>query len=314
MEQVTNLLPQELWAIINGRYKVTSKQYEKFDDLSLPLFVKETLKNAISEDEGHGDITSTLLTPANKKAAAHIIAKEDFILAGMPFVKEVFSIIDNNLRIQVFFKEGSIVKKNDLIAEAKGCARSLLLAERVSLNLLQRISGIATITHSFVEKLRGLPASIADTRKTAPCLRFMEKYGVRTGGGVNHRFGLYDGVLIKDNHIKIAGGVRNAIELTGKAHHLMKIEVEVKNIDDFKEALSAGADVIMLDNMSLEDMRKAVSIRDIHAFNKKRIPLEASGSVRLENVRDIAETGVDIISVGALTHSARAVDISMKIV
>lgn len=294
---------------------MTSNQYEKFDDLSLPLFVKETLKNAILEDEGHGDITSTLLISANKKAAARIIAKEDLILAGMPFVKEIFSIIDKNVRIQIFFKEGSNVKKSEVIAEVNGHARSLLLAERVSLNLLQRVSGIATLTHSFVEKVRGLHARIVDTRKTAPCLRFMEKYGVRTGGGFNHRFGLNDGVLIKDNHIKIAGGVRNAIALAGKAHHLMKIEVEVKNIDDFKEALSAGADVIMLDNMSLEDMRKAVSIRDAHALgNKKRIPLEASGSVILENVRDFAETGVDIISVGALTHSAKAVDISMKIV
>lgn len=292
---------------------MTSKQYDKFDDLSFPLFVKEALKTAISEDEGHGDITSALLIPANKKAAARIIAKEDLILAGMPFVKEIFSIIDKNVGIQIFFKEGSVVKKNDVIAEANGHARSLLLAERVSLNLLQRVSGIATITHSFVEKVRGLPISIADTRKTAPCLRFMEKYGVRTGGGVNHRFGLYDGVLIKDNHIKITGGVRKAIELAGKAHHLMKIEVEVKNLDDLKEALSARADVIMLDNMSLEDMRKAVSIRDAHALDNRRIPLEASGSVRLENVRDIAETGVDIISVGALTHSAKAVDISMKI-
>lgn len=294
---------------------MTSRQYENFDNIFLPAFVKETLKNAISEDEGHGDVTSTLLIPANKDATAHIIAKEDFILAGMPFVKEVFSIVDKDLELNVFFKDGSIIKKADVIAEAKGRARSLLLTERVSLNLLQRVSGIATLTHSFVKKIKGLPAIIADTRKTAPCLRFMEKYGVRIGGGVNHRFGLYDGVLIKDNHIKIAGGVRKSIELAGKAHHLMKIEVEVKNIDDLKEALSAGADVIMLDNMTIEDMKAAVSIKNVYAVeNKKRITLEASGSVRLENVRDIAETGVDIISVGTLTHSARAVDISMKIV
>lgn len=296
---------------------MTSKQYEIFHDdfFSLPVFVKETLRNAISEDEGHGDITSTLIIPANRNATAHIIAKEDFILAGMPFVKEVFSIVDKELELKVFFKDGSIVKKADVIAEANGRARSLLLAERVSLNLLQRVSGIATLTHSFVEKIKGLPVSIADTRKTIPCLRFMEKYGVRIGGGVNHRFGLYDGVLIKDNHIEIAGGVRKAIELAGKAHHLMKSEIEVKNLDDFKEALYAGADIIMLDNMTIEDMRRAVSIKNVYAVeNKKRITLEASGSVRLENVRDIAETGVDIISVGTLTHSARAVDISMKIV
>ncbi len=283
------------------------------DYFAIPLFVKETLKRAIAEDEGHGDVTSALLVPPERQAIAHIIAKEEFILAGIPFVKEVFRIIDEDLELKVFIKDGSIVKKADVIAEANGIARSLLLAERISLNILQRISGIATLTSLFVEKIKGLPAIIVDTRKTVPCMRFMEKYGVRIGGGANHRFNLSDGLLIKDNHIKIAGGIQRALELAGKAHHLMKIEIEVKNIDEFKEALYAGADIIMLDNMTTNEMAEAVKIRDLYCLgSKKRVLLEASGSVRLENIRAIAETGVDIISTGALTHSARAVDISMK--
>jgi nicotinate-nucleotide pyrophosphorylase (carboxylating) len=241
------------------------------------------------------------------------------MLAGMPFVKEVFSIIDPWIDIKTFFDEGANVKKGDIIAKVSGSARTLLLGERISLNILQRVSGIATITSRFVGKVKGLPVKICDTRKTVPCVRIMEKYGVIIGGGVNHRFGLYDGILIKDNHIKIVGSVKKSVELAKKGHHLLKIEVEVKNLDEFKEALDAGADVIMLDNMSIDDMKKAVEIRNsksgIRAKNKNyRVLLEASGSANLENIRDIAETGVDIISVGALTHSARAVDISMKMV
>ncbi len=294
---------------------MNSQQYEKSGLFSLPLFVKEMLRNAVLEDEGHGDVTSTILIPNNKNATAHIIAKEDLILAGMPFVKEVFKIVNSDLEINIFFEEGSPVKKSNVIAAARGCARSLLLAERVSLNLLQRISGIATLTRSFVKKIEGLQVKIVDTRKTSPCLRYMEKYGVRIGGGENHRFGLYDGVLIKDNHIKFIGGIKQAIELAKKAHHLLKIEIEVKTLDDFKQALFSGADIIMLDNMSPEDIREAVNIKKTYVANTKRdIILEASGSVRLENIRDIAQTGVDIISVGSLTHSARAVDISMKII
>ncbi|MCL5061828.1 MAG: carboxylating nicotinate-nucleotide diphosphorylase [Nitrospirae bacterium] len=272
------------------------------------LLLKETIRIAIYEDIGHGDITSLLIVPEYKKAKASIIAKEDLILAGMPFIKEVFNAIDPGVEIQIFFDEGSRVKKGDIIAKISGSARSLLAGERISLNILQRISGIATMTNQYVKKVNGLPVKIADTRKTIPGMRLMEKYGVRIGGGVNHRFGLYDGILIKDNHIKVAGGVKRAIELAKKGHHLLKIEVEVKNLDELKEALDAGADVIMLDNMSITDMKKAVKIA------KGKAILEASGNVNLENIRSIAETGVDIISIGALTHSARAVDTSMKIV
>ncbi|MCL4536558.1 MAG: carboxylating nicotinate-nucleotide diphosphorylase [Nitrospirae bacterium] len=276
--------------------------------MNYSYLLKETIRIAIYEDIGHGDITSLLIVPKGKKAKANIIAKEDIILAGVPFIKEVFNAIDPGVEIQIFFDEGSCVKKGDIIAKISGSARSLLAGERISLNILQRISGIATMTNQYVKKVNGLPVKIADTRKTIPGMRLMEKYGVRIGGGVNHRFGLYDGILIKDNHIKVAGGVKRAIELAKKGHHLLKIEVEVKNLDELKEALDAGADVIMLDNMSITDMKKAVKIA------KGKAILEASGNVNLENIRSIAETGVDIISIGALTHSARAVDTSMKIV
>lgn len=272
------------------------------------LMLKETIRLAILEDLGLGDITSLLTIPDSKKAKANIIGKEDFILAGIPLVKEVFAAIDPDIKIKIFFKEGNYIRKGDIIAEIKGTAKGILAGERIALNILQHISGITTITRSYVEKVKELPVKIADTRKTTPGLRFMEKYGVRIGGGANHRFGLYDGILIKDNHIKIAGGVKKAVMLAKKAHHLLKIEVEVKNLDEFKEALDAGADVIMLDNMSVADMKRAVKIA------KGRVLLEASGNVNLDNIRSIAETGVDIISIGAITHSARAVDISMKIV
>jgi nicotinate-nucleotide pyrophosphorylase (carboxylating) len=271
------------------------------------LLTKEIIRLAIREDIGHGDITSLLTISENKKSEARIIAKEEFILAGMPFVKEVFAVIDDSVKIKVFFKEGVFVKKRDIIAVVSGGARSLLAGERIALNILQRVSGIATITNAYVRKVAGLQVKIADTRKTVPGMRVMDKYGVRAGGGFNHRFGLYDGILIKDNHVKAAGGIKKAIRLAKKAHHLLKIEIEVKNLKELKEALEAGADVIMLDNMSLADMKKAVKIA------KGKALLEASGNVNLENVRGIAETGVDIISIGALTHSAKAADISMKI-
>ncbi|BCB96398.1 nicotinate-nucleotide diphosphorylase (carboxylating) [Dissulfurispira thermophila] len=278
------------------------------DELNYSYLLKETIRIAIQEDIGHGDITSLLIIPDEKKVRANIIAKEDFILAGMPFVREVFNAIDPDIAIQISFDEGAYVKKGSIVAKISGRARSLLAGERISLNILQRISGIATMTNQFVKKIGGLSAKIADTRKTMPGMRIMEKYGVRIGGGVNHRFGLYDGILIKDNHIKIAGSIKKAIDLAKKGHHLLKIEIEVKNLDELKEALDAGVDVIMLDNMSILDMAKAVKIA------KGKAIVEASGNVSMENVRSIAETGVDIISIGALTHSARAVDISMKIV
>lgn len=277
--------------------------------------IKETIRIALLEDIGSGDVTSSIVIPDDIQSRAHIIAKDDFVLAGMPFVKEVFNSIDPNIAIKIFFGEGSNIKNGDVIAEINGNLRGLLAGERVSLNILQHVSGIATLTKEFVERVKGLHVRITDTRKTIPAMRIMEKYGVRMGGGYNHRFGLSDGVLIKDNHIKAAGGIKEAVARAMTAHHLLKIEVEVKTLSELEEALNASPDVIMLDNLSLDDMRKAVIMRNARCESlNTKIILEASGGVNLENVRGIAETSVDIISVGALTHSARAVDISMKII
>ncbi|MDO8747347.1 MAG: carboxylating nicotinate-nucleotide diphosphorylase, partial [Thermodesulfovibrionales bacterium] len=223
---------------------------------------------------------------------------------------EVFSFFDREVRFNVFINDGSKVMKGDVIAEVSGSTKVLLSGERVSLNILQRLSGIATLTNMFVEKVKGLKTKIVDTRKTTPGLRFMEKYAVRVGGGNNHRFGLFDGILIKDNHIEAVGSITEALRLASERHHLAKIEVEVENLNDLKEAVDGGADIVMLDNMSVQDMQEAVNIV---RTSKKDVILEASGNVSLENVREVAETGVDLISIGALTHSATAVDISMKI-
>lgn len=274
----------------------------------IPFNVKNILRLALEEDIGNGDLTTTLLIPEDHKSRALIIAKASFIVAGMPFAKEVFHIIDQETELKIFYNDGARVRKGDIIAEVYGSTRTLLSCERVSLNVLQRVSGIATLTNAFVEKVKGIDVKIVDTRKTTPGLRFMEKYAVRVGGGNNHRFGLYDGILIKDNHIEAAGSITDAIHAARRTHHLSKIEAEVENLKDLKEALAAGADVVMLDNMSIKDMREAVKIA------KGKVIIEASGNISIDNVRDVAETGVDLISIGAITHSAPAVDISMKIV
>ncbi|MFA5353365.1 MAG: carboxylating nicotinate-nucleotide diphosphorylase [Thermodesulfovibrionales bacterium] len=271
-------------------------------------FIRETISRGLEEDIGHGDITSLLTIPEGMKAMARLLAKEDLVVAGLPFVQEVFRQVDPSVSISITFHDGSLVKKGDVIAEIIGEARSLLAGERLGLNILQHVSGVATLTRAYVGRVEGFHAKIADTRKTTPGLRSMEKYGVLMGGGVNHRFGLYDGVLIKDNHIRVAGGVRQAVVMARKAHHLLRIEVEVKDFNELQEALDAGAEVIMLDNMSVEQMKEAVGIV------RGRAIVEASGNVNIANVRAIAETGVDLISIGGLTHSARAMDISMKII
>lgn len=279
--------------------------------MKIPHSVREIIRIALEEDIGNGDITTAFLIPEDSESRALIIAKGNFVVAGIPFIKEVFSFFDREVRFNVFINDGSKVMKGDLIAEVSGRTEVLLSGERVSLNLLQRLSGIATLTNMFVEKVRGLHARIVDTRKTTPGLRFMEKYAVRVGGGNNHRFGLFDGILIKDNHIEAVGSITEALRLASEGHHLAKIEVEVENLNDLKEAVEGGSDIVMLDNMSVQDMKEAVNIV---RSSKKDVILEASGNVSLENVREVAETGVDLISIGALTHSATAVDISMKIV
>jgi len=279
--------------------------------MKIPHSVREIIRIALEEDIGNGDITTAFLIPEDSESRALIIAKGNFVVAGIPFIKEVFSFFDQEVRFNVFINDGSKVMKGDVIAEVSGRTKVLLSGERVSLNLLQRLSGIATLTNMFVEKVRGLHAKIVDTRKTTPGLRFMEKYAVRVGGGNNHRFGLFDGILIKDNHIEAVGSITEALRLASEGHHLAKIEVEVENLNDLKEAVEGGADIVMLDNMSVQDMKEAVNIV---RTSKKDVILEASGNVTLDNVREVAETGVDLISIGALTHSATAVDISMKIV
>ncbi len=274
----------------------------------LPFYVKNILRLALEEDIGHCDITTAFIIPEGQRSRALLVAKGNFVVAGMPFAQEVFHIVDAGTEFRIFHEEGSKVTRGDILAEVAGDTGCLLSCERVSLNILQRLCGVATLTGLFVDKVKGTGVKIVDTRKTTPGLRFMEKYAVRTGGGGNHRFGLFDGILIKDNHIEAAGSISAAVSSARRAHHLSKIEVEVENLNELKEALHAGADAIMLDNMSVEDMREAV------ATAKGKAILEASGNMTLEKVRDVAETGVDLISIGALTHSAPAADISMKIV
>ena len=273
--------------------------------------IDSVIKNALSEDIGNGDITTSAIIPEGHSSKAVIIAKEGFILAGIPYVERTFKLIDSSLKFRTKKRDGSMVRSGASLAEISGDTASLLKAERVALNLLQRLSGIATITRSFVEIVKGLPVKILDTRKTAPGLRIFDKYAVRVGGGYNHRFGLFDGVLIKDNHISASGGLKKAVKLARlNTHHLTKIEAEVKSIKEVKEALSAGVDILMLDNMSIEKMKRAVEI--IRSTGTDNL-IEASGNIGIENVRAVALTGVDFISIGAITHSASSADISMRI-
>ncbi|HET6420125.1 MAG TPA: carboxylating nicotinate-nucleotide diphosphorylase [Geobacteraceae bacterium] len=264
------------------------------------------IENALLEDIHTGDITTLAVVPEGRKIRAKLIAKEPMVLCGINVAARVFHYLDKTIRFDSAFPDGSPLGRGEIIAEISGEAALLLQGERVSLNLLQRMCGIATLTSRFVEAVKGTKAKVADTRKTTPGLRQLEKYSVRVGGGANHRTGLYDGVLIKENHIAAAGGISVAIQ-RARAYipHTMKIEIETETLTQVEEALNAGADIIMLDNMDNETMRKAVNMIAGRAL------VEASGGVSIETIRGIAETGVDIISVGALTHSARAMDISM---
>ena len=270
--------------------------------------VRKTVKSAIEEDAGQADVTTAAALTGEETGKARALAKSAVVVAGIDVFKETFLFLDPDLQFKDCCKDGDVVKEGGCLAEISGKLSSMLTAERVALNFLQRMSGIATLTRRYVDEVKGTKAKILDTRKTAPGLRYLDKYAVRIGGGQNHRFGLYDGVLIKDNHIAAAGGISQALaRVRGRLPHTLKVEIEVKNLQELKEAVNSGADVIMLDNMSLEDMRKAV------AATGGSVPLEASGNVSLANVRKIAETGVDFISVGALTHSAAAADISLQI-
>ncbi len=273
----------------------------------LPFYVDDLIKTALSEDINYIDSTSDLLIDENAKSSAYFMAKADGVLAGIEVALRVFTILDSETEIKVYKKDGDKVKKGDIIADFSGHTRLMLKAERTSLNILQHMSGIATYTNKCVEAVKGTNASIADTRKTLPGLRALQKYAVTVGGGRNHRYNLTDAAMLKDNHIDAYGGIKPAVEaLRKKAGHMLQIEVETRDIDEVKQALECGVDVIMLDNMNTAQMKEAVKLID------GRAKTEASGNVTLENIRDVAETGVDIISLGALTHSVTAFDISMK--
>jgi len=269
--------------------------------------LKKLVEQALAEDLGTGDVTSEATIPPDLSSTAAMIAKQDLVLAGLDVARKVFHQLDPSILFSANTKDGDRIVKGTEIARLAGNTRKLLAGERVALNLLQHLSGIATLTAAYVEKVKGLTIEVLDTRKTLPGLRLLEKYAVRMGGGKNHRMGLYDMVLIKDNHIKAAGGIVSAVARAKTKAGPLRIEVEVKTLEEVREALMAKADIIMLDNMSIGMMREAVNLIDHQAH------VEASGNVTLDTVRAIAETGVDYISVGSLTHSAPAADISMKI-
>jgi len=263
---------------------------------------------ALAEDIGPGDITTDHLIDPDMEGSGHIIAKEPAVIAGLQIAREVFLKLDPSVRVVSEFKDGDRVAVGARILSVGGSLRALLTGERTALNFLQRLSGIATHVKTFADAMAGSSARLVDTRKTTPGWRVLEKYAVRVGGAHNHRMGLYDGVLIKDNHIAACGGIQKAIDrLRNETSHLVKIEVETSDLDQVKEAIDAGADIIMLDNMDIPGIKEAVSII------KGRALVEISGNVTLERVRALADTGVDIISAGALTHSAPNVDLSMRI-
>ncbi len=263
--------------------------------------------DALSEDLGTGDITTESCIPADAVSTGFFRAKMDGVFCGMAVLERVFRLVDEKVAVTPLVSDGDRVKKGENIAKITGPSRSVLCGERVALNLVQHMSGIATATRKAVEAVEGTGAVIVDTRKMTPGLRVLEKYAVKAGGGRNHRFNLADGILIKDNHIVAAGGIAQAIEAVRRtAPHTLKIEIECETADQVRQALDAGADIIMLDNMSVEDMRACVKLID------RRAVTEASGNMGERDLREVAETGVDIISIGALTHSVAALDISLK--
>lgn len=270
--------------------------------------LQRKIEEWLQEDIGFGDVTTMSTIPEEAQGVGILYAKEAGVIAGLPVAQLVFETVDPALSFTALVKEGARVEKGEQIAEVSGSVRSILSGERLALNLLQRLSGIATRTSQYAQAVAGTKARVVDTRKTTPGLRMLEKYAVRVGGGHNHRYALYDAVMIKDNHIKGAGGIAQAVAAARAAiPHTMTIEVETETLDQVQEALDAGADIIMLDNMPLDEMKQAV------ALIGGRAVVEASGGVTLETIRAIAETGVDVISVGALTHSVKALDISLDL-
>ncbi|MFQ9148896.1 MAG: carboxylating nicotinate-nucleotide diphosphorylase [Eubacteriales bacterium] len=271
------------------------------------IMLDKLIMNALSEDVGTGDITTESTIPETARAHGLYKAKESGVLCGIGVAARVFELIDRDIEFTPLKRDGDRIEKGEIIAEVRGKATNVLTGERVGLNLMQRMSGIATRTAEAVAQVEGTRAKICDTRKTTPGLRVVEKYAVKVGGGTNHRFNLADGILIKDNHIVAAGSITNAVRAArANAPHTLKIEVEVETFDELNEALDVGADIIMLDNMSCEDMKKAVGIVNGRAVT------EASGNMGDRNLKEVADCGVDLISIGALTHSVRSLDISLK--
>lgn len=278
-------------------------------DFSLsPLVIESLVRNALLEDMGYrGDITSESIIPVSKKARAVMRARKGGVVSGIDAALIAFRLTDPSLKVDAI-PEGSSIESGQTILSVDGSARAILMAERVALNFVQRMSGVATATQNMVAAVKGTKARICCTRKTTPGLRVLEKQAVRSGGGVNHRFGLDDGVLIKDNHIAIAGSIRDAVDrVRRRSGHMMRVEVEVDTLDQLREALAQKVEAVLLDNMDVPMLRKAVAIVDGKAV------IEASGNINADTVRGVAETGVDLISIGALTHSARALDIGLDI-
>ncbi|MDR3644952.1 MAG: carboxylating nicotinate-nucleotide diphosphorylase [Clostridia bacterium] len=273
-----------------------------------PFYLDDVIKRALQEDIGYFDVTTDSLIDESKRCEAVLLAKQEGVLCGIEAATRVFELLDEDFEARLFKKDGDLLESGQRIAVLSGKTRALLHGERTALNLLQHLSGIATATHRASALIAHTKARVTDTRKTLPGLRALQKYAVVVGGGKNHRFGLSDAAMIKDNHIDACGSIARAVEaLRAKAGHMVKIEVEARTIEEALQALYVGADVIMFDNMSCEDMKKAVELVAGRAL------LEASGNITEETIARVAETGVDFISMGALTHSVRALDISMKI-
>lgn len=271
------------------------------------FYVDNLIKEAISEDINYIDVSADYLIPEEQRNDSYFVSKADGVLCGLDIAMRVFTLLDDTFTYTVHKNDGDEVKAGDLIVEFNGKTACLLKGERTALNIIQHMSGIATATNKAVKLCEGTNASVTDTRKTLPGLRALQKYAVVCGGGKNHRYNLSDGAMLKDNHIDAGGGITNAVKiLRSKLGHMVKIEVETRNFDEVKEAVDAGADIIMLDNMNNEQMTECVKYID------GRAKTEASGNITLDNIADVAKTGVDIISLGALTHSVKAFDISMK--
>ena len=275
----------------------------------LPLFyVDDIIRAALREDINYLDVSTAYVIPENQRSEARFVAKADGVLCGIEVAFRVFQLLDDSFAGEMLKKDGDEIHKGELLATFRGKTALLLQGERTALNLLQHMSGVATATHAAVHAIEGTGASIAETRKTLPGLRALQKYAVTCGGGRNHRFNLSDAAMLKDNHIDAGGGITSTVALLrSKIGHTVRVEVETRNMEEVREALAAGADIIMLDNMTPDEMREACT------FLAGRAVTEASGNVTLENVRAVARAGVDIISMGALTHSVRAMDISMRI-